>query len=177
MHIPVDQAVRTIDAQGLIRRRKRDESEAIISHVRDLLGVPLPNDLECFYRESIERVGPFLAVSPRLNGRMGWDADQDETICQLSGAAAVPVMFDGVGNLYALDLDPAAQVPGVYLYDHEREFALEHIAGTSLGSFLLILGDIDRALADDWPDGWQLRIDPDLDKSPKAPPEWKIRLW
>jgi hypothetical protein len=177
MRISVSAAVEQLVAQELIERERHGDPDSVVDHVCQLIGRAVPSDLADLYREEIRFVGDFRAVYPTFNQRMGWDPDNDATITRLLDAKVVPIFFDGVGNLYAFDVDPAVQTPAVYLFDHEREFALEHIAGTSLGSFLLILGDMDRAIAEDWPEGWQLRIDPDLDKSSKAPPEWKIKLW
>ena len=45
-------------------------------------------------------------------------------------------------------------------------------AGSSLGAFLLLLADHDRSYDEKWPKKWELRIDPDIDKCPRARAIW-----
>jgi hypothetical protein len=45
-------------------------------------------------------------------------------------------------------------------------------AGSSLGAFLLLLADGDRAHREAWPPKWELAIDPDLEKCLRAPAIW-----
>jgi hypothetical protein len=37
---------------------------------------------------------------------------------------------------------------------------------------MLLAADHDKAYAEDWPERWQLSIDPDIDKCPRAPAIW-----
>jgi hypothetical protein len=86
---------------------------------------------------------------------------------------AVPIFFDGCGSLYGLDLSSGDLTPAVYFFDHEDEFSKPHwAAGSSLGAFLLLLADHDRAYRENWSERWQLAIDPDLDNCPRAPAIW-----
>lgn len=92
----------------------------------------------------------------------------------LQHADAVPIFFDGSGNVFGLDLSSRSDPPAVYWFDGEREFDRpRYAAGSSLGAFLLLLGEEDQAYLDGRPAGWQLAIDPDLDKCPRAPPPWR----
>jgi hypothetical protein len=88
-------------------------------------------------------------------------------------AQAVPIFFDGAGNLYALDLSSGVASPAVYFFDHEDLFERPRwAAGSSLGHFLLLLGQHDQAIDEGRAPGWELGIDPDIDKCPRAPPIW-----
>ena len=49
----------------------------------------------------------------------------------------------------------------------------EFAAGSSLGAFLLLLAEEDRAYDERWPTGWQLKIDPDLYRCSRARAVWK----
>lgn len=137
-----------------------------------LLGGRIPADLEAFYRENIYAVGEFRAVSPVWNDHVGWRTP-DSHVTELLHAQAVPIMGDGCGNLYGLDLTSGDKTPAVYFFDHEYVFDRPlYAAGSSLGAFLLLMGDHDRAFDEGWPERWELSIDPDLDKCPRAPPIW-----
>lgn len=61
-----------------------------------------------------------------------------------------------------------------YLFDHERGFAPEPAAGSSLGVFLLLLADHDRAYDEKWPACWQLKVDPYIERCPRAPAIWNL---
>lgn len=89
--------------------------------------------------------------------------------------ALVPAsFFDGCGNVFGLDLTPGTEIPAVYFFDHEHEFDRpRYAAGSSLGAFLLLLGEEDLAFREKRPAGWQLTIDPELDNCPRAPPVWR----
>jgi hypothetical protein len=85
----------------------------------------------------------------------------------------VPIFFDGCGSLFGLDLASGDTTPAVYFFDHADEFAKPRwAAGSSLGAFLLLAADHDQAYEENWPERWQLAIDPDLDKCPRAPAIW-----
>jgi hypothetical protein len=45
-------------------------------------------------------------------------------------------------------------------------------AGSSIGSFLLLLAEHDAGIDEKQPPGWELKIDPNLEKCPRAPPIW-----
>jgi hypothetical protein len=61
----------------------------------------------------------------------------------------------------------------VYFFDHEDGFEFPAYAvGSSIEKALYLLAEHDLALHEDRPDGWELAIDPDLDKCPRAPPIW-----
>jgi hypothetical protein len=173
MRISVAQAIRRLDERGLITRQKRDISERVIDRVAGLLGQALPADLEDLYRESVRTVGDFHAVLPILNGRIGWRDHGDANMMDLFEVEAAPLFGDGCGNLWGLDLKAGSEVPAVYFYDHDQLYEKPNFAaGSSLGTFLLLLGDHDRAIREDWPARWELRIDPDIDKCPRAPAIW-----
>jgi hypothetical protein len=173
MWISVSEAVGRLDERGLITRQKRNISGRIADHVAGLLGQALPADLEDLYRESIDSVGDFAAVLPVLNGRIGWREWPDEYLMYLFDVDAVPLFSDGCGSLWGLDLKAGSEVPAVYFYDHEQQFEKpNYAAGSSLGAFLLLLGDHDRAIQEGWPAGWELKIDPDIDKCPRASAIW-----
>lgn len=172
MHIEVAAAARELENKSLLRRHRSDNSERIIRHVGQQLGRELPEDLEALYRECISRVGEFDAIAPSWNDRMGWRHVAVEAT-HLLRSQAVPIFSDGCGSLYGLDLSAGNAVPAVYFFDHEDEFATARwAAGSSLGSFLLLLGESDRAGREGRPFRWELAIDPDLDKCPRAPAIW-----
>lgn len=64
MSLSVADACASLEAKGLLERRKRDDSARIVPYVEALLGGRMPADLEAFYRENIYSVGEFRAVSP-----------------------------------------------------------------------------------------------------------------
>ena len=170
--MPVSEAVRQLEERALLTRERHDHSERVIAHVRKLLGRPLPADLIIFYRERIARLGEFYAQTPEWNDRMGWRSP-DSLVTKLIHADAVPLFDDGCGNLYGLDLTAGVEAPAVYFFDHERNYEKPvWAAGSSLGTFLLLLADSDRAYAEHWPSRWELKIDPDIEKCPRAPAMW-----
>ena len=172
MRIPVPDAAAQLEARGLLTRRRDDHSARIIAHVRHLLCRELPTDLIAFYRERIARVGEFTAQAPTWNDHVGWRS-RDAIVTQLLPAEAVPVFDDGCGSLYGLDLTPGVEIPAVYFFDHEDGFEKPGwAAGSSLGAFLLLLAESDRAHDEGWPPGWQTRIDPDITNCPRAPAIW-----
>lgn len=173
MSISVGEAARRLQEAGVLKREKFDHAERNIAYVSERLGRKLPADLEAFYRERIERVGDFAALGPLWNDWMGRWEPLSVDVTDLLHVQAVPIFLDGCGNLYGLDLSSGDAVPAVYFFDHERGLEKpEWAAGSSLGTFLLLLADHDRAYAEDWPEGWERAIDPDIDKCPRAPPVW-----
>lgn len=134
MRIPVSEAVRQLEARGLLERERHDHAGKVIDHVEGLIGRPLPADLADFYRERIARLGEFYAQSPKWNDRAGWRSP-DSLVTELLHANAIPIFDDGCGNLYGLDLTPGVDVPAVYFFDHERSFEKpEWAAGSSIGA-------------------------------------------
>ena len=64
-------------------------------------------------------------------------------------------------------------VPAVYFFDHETGFeGPDWAAGSSLGAFLLLLAEQDLALRKGRAEGWQLAIDPNIDRCPRARAIW-----
>lgn len=175
MNLSVHDAAVTLEQQGLVQRQKRDISKLMIEHVSDILGRPLPVYLVELYGESIQRIGDFRAVLPVPNGRIGWRESEDSVLARLLAVDAVPVFFDGNGNLFGLDLASDDARPAVYFFDHERLYERPvYAAGSSLGAFMLLLSQEDRAIAEDWPADWQKAIDPEIDRCPRAPPLWLV---
>lgn len=174
MKISVKEAALALEERGLLRRHKSDHSELVIDRVRELLGRPLPEELIDFYRERIARVGDFGAIAPSWNDWVGWGKD-DFPSTALLHAEAVPIFSDGCFNLFGLDLSSGAESPAVYFFEESRGFERPiYAAGSSLGAFLLLLAEEDLAFQENRPPGWQLAIDPDLDKCPRAPPIWRV---
>ena len=172
MHIEVADAARRLEEKGLLQRLRSDDSERIIDHVSQQLDRKLPEDLAAFYRERISRVGDFDAISPVWNDRVGWRHVAVE-VTHLLSSQAVPIFSDGCGSLYGLDLSAGTAVPAVYFFDHEDAFATPRwAAGSSLGIFLLLLGDSDRAGREGWPRKWESSVDPDLERCLRAPAIW-----
>jgi hypothetical protein len=172
VHIEVAAAARELEQKGLLRRRRADDSERIIGHVTQQLGRKLPADLEALYRERISGVGEFEAIAPVWNDRVGWRPVAVEAT-HLLLSQAVAIFSDGCGSLYGLDLSAGDHVPAVYFYDHEDGFSTPRwAAGSSMGAFLLLLAESDRAGREGWPAKWELAIDPDLERCPRAPAIW-----
>jgi hypothetical protein len=172
MRISVTTAARELEARGLLKRRRYDQSERVIEFVGTLLGRTLPPDLIDFYRERIDSIGEFTAQAPFWSDYVGWRSG-GRLVTQLLSASAVPLFDDGCGSLFGLDLTPGVETPAVYFFDHEdRPASPSWAAGSSLGAFLLLLADHDRSRQEGWPERWELRIDPDIDKCPRAPALW-----
>ncbi|MCI3132917.1 SMI1/KNR4 family protein [Phenylobacterium aquaticum] len=172
MKISIHEAARQLEERRLLKRERQDHSSRIVEHVRDLLGRELPPDLVEFYRERIAGIGEFSAITPHWNEHVGWRTP-DELITKLLHADAVPLFDDGCGNFYGLDLTSGPEAPAVYFFDHERSYEKpEWAAGSSVGAFLLLLADSDRAYAEGWRPRWELDIDPDIEKCPRAPAIW-----
>jgi hypothetical protein len=170
--IRVADAVQKLEQMGVLERTRADHTALIISHVREQVGQDLPPDLEDFYGERIARIGDFHAITPIWNDHVGWRPVAVQTT-DLLPAKAIPIFSDGCGSLFGLDLSAGDRTPAVYFFDHEQDFrAPQWAAGSSLGSFLLLLADSDRAQREGWPPRWELGIDPDLDTCPRAPALW-----
>jgi hypothetical protein len=171
MDIAVPEACRVLEARGMLQRSRKDESAGIILQVRELLGGRMPPDLELLYRERVASVGEFAAILPKWNARPEWR--RDGSVGDLLHVHAVPIFSDGCGNFYGLDLTSGDRAPAVYFFDSEDLFARPHwAAGSSLARFLLLLAEHDQALDEGRLPGWELSVDPDIDKCPRAPPIW-----
>lgn len=171
MNITISEACRLLEARGALRRLPRDPTDGIVDQVRELLGGQMPADLEALYRERVKSVGDFAAILPTWNTRPEWR--QEGALRSLLHAQAVPIFSDGNGSLYGLDLSSERQRPAVYFFDHEDLFERPRwAAGSSIGRFLLLLAQHDQAISENRSAGWELSIDPDLDKCPRAPPIW-----
>jgi hypothetical protein len=158
-----------------LSRFRRHYPDKVIPYVEALVGRPLPQDLIDLYREGIAAICEFGAIVPAWNDHVGW-RNADCVVTELLEVNAIPLFYDGCGSKFALDLTPGEETPGVYFFDHEDRSGLPtYAAGSSLGAFLLLAADHDRALDEGWPEKWQLAIDPDLGKCPRAPPIWAAR--
>lgn len=144
----------------------------VIDRVSDLFGQDLPEDLKAFYRERIDRVADFSSYIPTWNDWVGWP-DGDEWIIEWREAGAVPLFSDGCGNSWALDLTAGDRTPAVYFFDAITDRGTpQYAAGSTLARFLLLLAEHDLAFHEDRPRGWEKRLDPEIDRCPRAPPEW-----
>lgn len=167
----VEEACRELETRGLLKRLRQDHSARIIAHVRELIGGWIPPDLAAFYRERVDQVADFLAIAPVWNDHVGWRTE-DRIVTQLLHVQAVPILSDGCGSLFGVDLSERG-ASAVYFFDHEDGFSRPHwAAGSSLGNFLLLMGDHDRAYDEQWPTDWWLSVDPDIARCPRAPPLW-----
>lgn len=172
MVISVQEATRRLDERGLVKRWRDNNLEQVVEHMTQLLGQNLPADLIDFYQQNLQEVGGFLAITPHWNAWVGW-RKPDLQMTQLLHMGAAPIVYDGCGSVYGLDLTSGLNTPAVYFFDHEdRSGRPTYAAGSSLGVFLLLLADHDRAIEENWPERWELKIDPDIDKCPRAPAIW-----
>ncbi len=172
MTIAVSEAAKILEARGALRWARKDHSDWVIDFVAGQIGQPLPADLAEFYRANIEKIGDFNTTIPIWDPHMGSVAD-DADIGRLLPAKAVPIFGDGCGSLYGVDLSSGEESPAVYFFDHENAFEFpSYAAGSSIGTFVLLLAEKDDAHRDGRPPNWALAIDPDIDKCPRAPPVW-----
>ena len=172
MAIAVSEAARRLEERGALKRSRKDQSGWVIDFVGRLIGRPIPADLAEFYQEHIERIGDFGATVPVWNDYVGRVTD-DAFIDILLQAKAIPIFDDGCGSYFGVDVSKAGDHPAVYFFDHESEFKYpDYAAGSSIGTFLLLLAEHDLALHEKRPQGWELSIDPDLDQCPRALPIW-----
>jgi hypothetical protein len=170
MKISVSEAARQLEDRGALVRQQRDQSERHIEFARTALGREPPEELAQFYRECIASMGDFTAQVPVWNDHVGWRSSPT-LVTRLLPADAVPLFDDGCGNLFGLDLTAGIEPRAVYFFDHEQGFERpEWAAGSSVGAFLLLLADHDRAIEEEWPSGWELAIDPNIARCPRAPP-------
>jgi hypothetical protein len=144
----------------------------VVGYVAKLIGRPLPGDLVEFYQENIDWVGEFGTTIPVWNDHVGRVTD-DGAVDRLLQAKAVPLFWDGCGSLYGVDISQVTDHPAVYFFDHEDGWDKPaYAAGSSIGVFLLLVAEHDIALHEKRPSGWELTLDPDLAKCPRAPPIW-----
>lgn len=172
MTVSVEEAARSLESGGKLKRERVDQSALIITHVSELAGKPLAADLADFYRQCIWEVGDFRATPPIWNAHVGW-IKRNRVIDWLLPGGAIPIFSDGCGNFFGVDLLSKTDHPAVYFFDHEEGWQKPaYAAGSSIGAFLLLLAEHDAAIDEKRPPGWELKIDPDLKKCPRAPPIW-----
>ncbi len=172
MSISVAAAARELEGRQLLTRMRKNQPERIISRIRELVGGDLPEDLIDFYHEQISKVAEYSSILPDWNPFVGWRT-ADDVFIRLLSHNAIPIFADDFGNLYGLDLSRSPACPAVYFFDHDREdLGPIYAAGSSLGAFMLLLAEQDRAFEEGWPPCWELAIDPDLESCPRAPPIW-----
>lgn len=172
MRISVAKAMEHLEGRGLLSCFRRPWPEQIIPYVEGLIGRPLPQDLVDLYREGIAEIVEYAAIVPVWNDRVGWRTPES-LVTELLHVDAIPLFYDGCGSKFALDLTPGVETPAVYFFDHDdRSGFPSWAAGSSLGAFLLLAADHDRAIEEGWPEKWELAIDPDIDKCPRARAIW-----
>jgi hypothetical protein len=172
MTISVTGAARILEERGALGRRRKNQVEWVVDFVAQLIGRPVPADLAEFYRENIEGVGDFGTTIPIWNDHVGRVTD-DAGIDWLLPGKAIPLFSDGCGNLFGVDVSKVTDHPAVYFFDHEKGWEKpSYAAGSSIGTFLLLLAEHDIAIDEKRPPGWELTIDPDLGMCSRAPPIW-----
>lgn len=172
MRIPVADAMSQILGRGLVKRFRNPEADEMVSFVQALIGRRLPEDLIDFYQEGIADIGDYGAVAPAWKDHLLWRVP-DELFIDLLEVNAVPLFYDGCGNRFALDITPGVETPAVYFFEWaDDDKTPAWAAGSSLGAFLLLAADHHRAFKENWPDKWELKIDPDIDKCPRARAIW-----
>jgi hypothetical protein len=172
MTATVIEATQILERRGVLRRARKDQSSLVIDYVAKVIGRRLPADLAEFYREHIERIGDFGSTTPVWNDHVGW-LKRNSVIEWLLPAQAVPIFDDGCGSFFGVDVSRITDHPAVYFFDHESEFKYpSYAAGSSIGTFLLLLAEHDAAIEEKRPLDWELSLDPDIAKCPRAPPIW-----
>ena len=172
MTVSASQAARTLEERGMLRRRRKNQSEWVIEFVGALIGKAVPTELAEFYRENIDRIGDFRTTIPVWNDYVSRVTDMG-AIDWLLSAKAVPLFWDGCGNLWGVDVSTPSDHPAVYFFDKADAWEKPaYAAGSSIGTFLLLLSEHDIAIDEKRSVGWELKIDPDLAKCPRAPPIW-----
>lgn len=172
MTISVSEAAHILEERGALSRRRKNQADWVVGYVANMIGRPLPGDLDEFYRENIDWVGDFGTTIPVWSDYVGRVTD-DGAVDRLLRADAVPLFWDGCGSLYGVDVSQATDHPAVYFFDHEKGWETPtYAAGSSIGAFLLLLAEHDAAIDEKRPPGWELAVDPDLGKCPRAPPIW-----
>lgn len=163
--------VAALGAAGQLQRGSEKHADDRAAYVSAAIGRPCPADLAEFYGASVSRVADFLAILPEWTEGGGWRSRHAD-VTALLHADAAPIFLDGAGNFFGADLSSGGRC-AVYFFDHEDGFARPRwAAGSSIAAFLLLLALHDRAVAEGRPQGWELSIDPDLDRCSRAPPIW-----
>lgn len=166
-------AVRRLEALGMVRRRRWALGPDLESYAASVIGRPIPQDLADLYRENLDYVGHFNAVAPIWSDYFGtWNSD---SIDELLHVNAVPIFSDGSGNYFAVDLQSPGDSPPVYHFERAWNFRSPGFAvGSSIAKFLLLAAGADGTGngfdAEDR--DWVLSIDPDIEKCPRAPALW-----
>jgi hypothetical protein len=169
--ISVSEAAHQLEKRGLLTRRRRKFEIQVIDFVSEQLGRPVPPELAEFYAENIDYICDAGAICPTWNPWVGFEPVYPDLWNALPDA--VPLFTDGNGSLFGLDLLDAGPRRGVYFFDHIDSFKFPAWpAGSSLATFLLFLGDRDRALQEGWPDDWMEKIDPEIKNCPRVEPRW-----
>lgn len=172
MTISVEEAIQKLEGRGMLIRRARNQSEKIIELASELIGHRPPTDLVDFYRANVAEVGEYFATTPVWNQRVGW-IKRDWVMDRLLPLQAIPIFDDGCGSLFGVDISTDNDHPAVYFFDHETRLeGVDYAAGSSIGAFLLLLAEQSATFGQHRPPGWQLKIDPDIDKCARAPPIW-----
>lgn len=182
--ISIAEAVLRLEPGGLLkcapRSLKRGHSfdpDRLIANVRELIGQDLPRDLQDFYHAGIWQIGSYGAVTATFSDWVDWRGGADYFTKYLE-LGAIEVFSDECGNPYVLDLTSGDQTPAVYFIDHEIDPpVLGFAAGSSLGACMLLIGEDERAFfaKEERPDRWELAIDPDIEKCPRAPALWNLK--
>lgn len=171
--ISVSEAANRLHARGALKTRREDYSERILARVEAMLGRPPPQDLADFYAARITSVAAYDAIMPVWNSWVGWRTPIEAELGRLQHVQALPVFRDRKGNLFGIDLSVETDRPDVYFFEKAGGFAKPlWAAGSSLGAFMLLLADYDRAYQQNWPAGWEATIDPSIVSCERAPPAW-----
>jgi hypothetical protein len=184
MTISVAEAVRRLEPGGLLKcapRRLKPgrafQPDRLVAIVRNLIGQEVPQDLQDFYHEGIWRIGSYGAVTATFSDYVDW-RDEADYFTKYLDIGAIEIFSDECGNPYVLDLTSGDQTPAVYFIDHEDDPpVLAYAAGSSLGACMLLIGEAERAFVarEKLPDRWELTIDPDIEKCPRAPALWNLK--
>jgi hypothetical protein len=171
--ISVSEAVSRLQGRGALQRRREDYADRILSRVESLLGRPAPEDLADFYRARITSVAAYEAIMPVWNDWVGWRTPIEAELGRLLDVQALPVFRDRRGALFGIDLSVETDRPDVYFFQRvQGVWTARWAAGSSLGAFMLLLSDYDRAYQQNWPAGWEQTIDPSIINCHRAPPAW-----
>jgi hypothetical protein len=182
--ISVDDAVRQLEAGGLLKNARRSykpgrsfDPDRLIANVRELIGQDLPRDLQDFYHAGVWRIGGFSAMTATFSDWVDWRSEANEYFTKYLDIGAIEVFSDECGNSFVLDLASGDETPAVYFIDHEDDPpVLGCAAGSSLGACMLLIGEHERAFfaKEELPDRWALAIDPGIEKCPGAPVLWNL---
>jgi hypothetical protein len=173
--VSVAEAAHALVKRGTLGRRRKNQAEWVIGYLRQLIARPIPVDLADFYRENIDWIGDFTTTIPVWNDHVGRVTDKG-CIDWLLPGQAIPIFWDGCGNLFGVDIARVTDHPAVYFFDKADSWEKPaYAAGSSIGTFLLLLAEHDIAIEEKRPPKWELSIDPDLGMCSRAPPIWHAR--